>query len=179
MIMKWTSAIVTLIVAFVVSVNSVHGEATASVECLQKVVKGERMELTCSIAGTIQSGILWIRPDGSKVVVCNANSTECRSVDPAKYEGHYAGVVDSLSRHTLIIKSFNPDTDAGNWGCKDGPSGKQTACKKSDKLLVISSEAAGGKYGERAHVTLAYVLIFWNVAKLAANLQITSSMFFN
>ena len=101
--------------------------------------KQQKTELKCTIAGLVLDGIVWKNPLGYEVA----------TGDPLnkKYDIHddmCKVVIDSYSRHRLIIKSFIPKLHAGKWTCADGRQGRASSCVKQrgKQLLDITLEAA-------------------------------------
>ncbi|XP_041372982.1 uncharacterized protein LOC121386217 isoform X2 [Gigantopelta aegis] len=125
--MKFTLASI-LFVAFLTAIKPAmgKGEATTSIECLGPGMKGKKTELKCKISGTIKTGIWWIRPDTVVVSECERLYRSCKSYD------HYQSVVHTSSDNTLIIWKFDPESDVGQWTCKDGEYGKPAPpCQKT------------------------------------------------
>ncbi|XP_041372964.1 carcinoembryonic antigen-related cell adhesion molecule 6-like [Gigantopelta aegis] len=107
--------------------NSVEGTAATSIDCMNGGYPGQSTNLTCTITGTVISGIYWLRPNsGSRIQVVRCNTANTRCVSDAS---GYSAVVDSPTQITLTIQSFNPAVDAGEWICRDGPTGEgQSTC---------------------------------------------------
>ncbi|XP_041372851.1 carcinoembryonic antigen-related cell adhesion molecule 6-like [Gigantopelta aegis] len=113
----------------ILETEAVKGDATTNIDCLDSGNPGGNASLTCTITGTIVNGIEWLRPNGGaphEVVSCNVVNTECELTVTG-----YAGAVVSPTQNTLIIHSFNPTTDAGEWNCRDGLDGIPSKCSKT------------------------------------------------
>ncbi|XP_041373750.1 uncharacterized protein LOC121386800 [Gigantopelta aegis] len=134
--MYWISVIL-----FLMCSKHVQGEATTSVDCLDYGKPGQNINLTCRvISGTLRSGFTWWRPNGGTstvVMECNTNNDAC---DPVRGITGYIGVPDTANAAcNLIIESFNPSVDVGEWTCQDGPTGTgKSTCNKMS-ILSISS----------------------------------------
>ncbi|XP_041373844.1 pregnancy-specific beta-1-glycoprotein 3-like [Gigantopelta aegis] len=110
---------------------SISGEANTAVNCMDGGYTGQRTTLTCTITGTIVSGIRWWRPNGGSqqaVVMCNTANTIC---EPSGGITGYSAVIDSRWQITLTIESFNTAVDAGEWICRDGEAGVPSTCTKT------------------------------------------------
>ncbi|XP_041373240.1 uncharacterized protein LOC121386418 [Gigantopelta aegis] len=111
------------------------------------------------------------------VVMCN--DTKCLTADKFKMHDQYFGVVDSPSQRKMIIQFFDPITDAGEWKCMDS----WLYGASCEKIVAATAEgkdaSAEGNDGASVHVASTYMVIFWTVAGLTANLQRTISFFFN
>ena len=107
------------------------GEVTTYINCLDPVQPGSTTQLACSISGSPTSEIMWKRPNnGSRqeVMRCNVTSAVC---EPVGGVAGYSAVVDSPSRITITIESFNTIVDYGYWICRGEPSGEIHTCRKS------------------------------------------------
>ncbi|XP_041372661.1 uncharacterized protein LOC121385933 [Gigantopelta aegis] len=119
-------------------------------DCMEGGKPGRNTEVVCKVTGDIQNGIYLYRP-GKKdpVVHCDYDLTSCDQ-DVAKYSG-----IPSPGQVTLTIESFNPETDAGEWMCRDGPTGeKYSTCIKSTIGPASTSMdcVEGGKPGRKTDV---------------------------
>ncbi|XP_041372805.1 synaptogenesis protein syg-2-like [Gigantopelta aegis] len=111
------------IVVFVTAVNHVLGLATTTIDCMGYGNPGRSTVLTCETAGTIITGIRWLRPNGGTplvVMACYKANTLCL---PSGGVTGYSVSRDSPTHQTLTIKSFNTSVDAGEWICRDGITG--------------------------------------------------------
>ncbi|XP_041373842.1 hemicentin-1-like isoform X2 [Gigantopelta aegis] len=111
--------------------SCVSSESNTAVDCMDGGYPGQSTKLTCTITGTIVSGIIWLRPNGGspqEVVVCNTANTIC---EPSGGITGYSAVIDSRSQITLTVESFNTAVDAGEWICRDGPVGVPSTCTKT------------------------------------------------
>ena len=103
-------------------------EPITSVDCMYAGTEGHPTELKCKITTGLTMGIFWIRPDSAVVVKCSINNTRCTSTEGPP--GQYTGVAHSSTANTLKIKSFDPETEAGTWICRDGDHGAKSSCTK-------------------------------------------------
>ncbi|XP_041372997.1 uncharacterized protein LOC121386231 [Gigantopelta aegis] len=96
--------------------------------------------LTCTVIGTVVTGIRWLRPNGDNsqvVVTCNTANVEC--IATGGVPGYNVSIDSSTGKHTLTIDSFNSSTDAGEWACQDGTGSGQFTCNKT--LTVPNPES--------------------------------------
>ncbi|XP_041373349.1 carcinoembryonic antigen-related cell adhesion molecule 6-like [Gigantopelta aegis] len=143
-----------ILVTSLVGDTSVEGVANTSIDCMNGGYPGQSTTLTCTVTGTIATGIYWIRPDVHvpQVVRCNTVNTICRS----DVSG-YSAVINSPTQITLTIQSFNPAVDDGEWICRDGPIGSQSTCNITlligpDNITFNPSPPA--EVRERSNVTI-------------------------
>ena len=99
------------------------------INCLQAGVAGRKTKLQCQAFGSTVTRMMWRQPSGYVAVSCNFKSGECAPAD-ASTADLYRGVIDSPSRVTLVIKSFDPDKDGGKWWCAAEPIGEEASCLK-------------------------------------------------
>ncbi|XP_041374693.1 uncharacterized protein LOC121387599 [Gigantopelta aegis] len=95
-------------------------------------VFGQQVNLTCHLHGPVDAGIKFVRPKGPhpNVVQCAHNlPNHYNACIHNHYVSGYGAVIEAARRVTLIIDSFNPEVDEGNWKCLDGEMGKShTTC---------------------------------------------------
>ncbi|XP_041373116.1 uncharacterized protein LOC121386317 isoform X2 [Gigantopelta aegis] len=150
-----------------------YSYASTSICCMKPGIKGQRAELGCEINGNTWLGIGWYRADGELVVSCNHSNSMC--ITDEKFTGQYTGVIDSPVQERLIIESFNPGTDAGQWVCKDmHPIASLSTCKKYTNSYLPPAAAKGGAC---VHVASTSMVISWIVSILAGNVQTTTSVY--
>ena len=151
-----------VVIGFVYTIKSVAGNATTKADCMGPGVKGNQSVLSCTLLTFIRRGITWVRPDGKTAILCTTN---CFPAIP-KFEGVYKSFFDTHAHNTLIIESFNPRTDVGQWLCIDVHNGMNSTCYKQG---TVSGASVG--------VISTFVLIFWVTAILATGLQVTTNTF--
>ena len=161
--MKWSPIIV--VIAFVCTNKSLAGNFKTKADCTGSAFEWEKTQLTCTIIGEILGGILWVRPDGKKAVKCNTQKKECTPGMP-KFKGVYKAFFNSDFHITMVIESFEPRTDVGQWTCTDTYKTINSTCYKH-------SAGSGASVG----VISTFVLIFWVTAILATGLQVTTNTF--
>ena len=105
-----------------------------SIDCMDAGNTGYPTELKCKILRYLTMGIFWVRPDSAVVVKCSINNTRCTSTEGPP--GQYTGVAHSSTANTLKIKSFNPETEAGTWICRDGDHGAKSSCVKTHSIVI-------------------------------------------
>ena len=132
-----------------------YTEANTSIDCLNPGIEGQRTELKCPIIGTIGPGIRWSDPSGTDVVVCNSMNTICLSNYP-----DYVGET-SHTANTLVIKSFRPRSDLGQWSCKDGLTGTQSTCTKGKADMRAQAASVAS-----IHDAPVYLLAVWTTAMM-------------
>ncbi|XP_041373207.1 uncharacterized protein LOC121386392 [Gigantopelta aegis] len=118
--------------ALLLTIDVCLGFASTTINCAADASSGERTSLTCDIAGTIASGIVWVRPNGQSpqlVVSCNRDNTICMA--PGSISGYSVVVEPPTQGHTLTIDSFNLTTDVGEWSCLDGIGSGELTCIQS------------------------------------------------
>ncbi|XP_041373804.1 uncharacterized protein LOC121386851 [Gigantopelta aegis] len=146
-----------------------NGVFAPSVNCGPDVKNGETSQVYCRLNGNVAGELFWKRPDNKLAMSCNFRTKSCQSFFPELY----VGSVNSPSEASLTITSFDSASDAGAWTCMDG-TGTASLCRKKPKLLLQA-----GKSGAAVHVVSASVVIFWIVAIMVANLQMTTCNFLN
>ena len=106
------------------------GVVTTTIDCLDPGQPGQSSKLICKIAGTIDGGIIWWRPNGGSpqhIVSCNTANDLCL---PSGGITGYTVNIDSPAQQTLTIEAFNTATDAGEWACGD-LRGLRSTCEKT------------------------------------------------
>ncbi|XP_041373408.1 uncharacterized protein LOC121386537 [Gigantopelta aegis] len=103
-------------------------QVITSIDCVEPGIEGQKTKLKCRINGTVRSGIIWVGPLDKETVRCNDLQTEC--LTSSEVSGRYTGEIDSPQENTLIIESFDPNTDAGTWSCYDGWGAPRSYCQK-------------------------------------------------
>ena len=166
--MKWSPIII--VIGFICTIKSVAGYATMKADCMKPGVKEKNTGVSCTISGKIEEGMLWLRPDGQNVAICNMENTHCVTVS-GEFNGRYTAVALTPFSTTLLIESFDPNADVGQWSCADSYKGVKSTCYKH----VIPQLTAAS--GASVRVISTFVLIFWVTAILATGLQVTTNMF--
>ena len=159
--MKWFPVIV--VIGFVYTIKSVAGNATTKADCMRPGVKGNQSVLSCKLLTYLLGGIIWVRPDGKKAIEC---TTDCYPGMP-EFKGVYKSFFHK-NVNTMIIESFDPRTDVGQWACVDVHNAINSTCYK---------HSAGS--GASVRVISTFVLTFWVTAILATGLQVTTNTFPN
>ncbi|XP_041373299.1 uncharacterized protein LOC121386464 [Gigantopelta aegis] len=132
-------------------------QAKTSIDCMEPGIEGQKTELKCLITGIVWSGIRWVAPLNQEAVQCNYPQTICKTSE--KFTDRYTGVIDSPQQYTLIIESFDPNTDAGTWTCYDGRGVQQSYCNKTSGKPDSESERMSGLgTGAISGIVIAVVL---------------------
>ena len=91
------------------------------VNCMGAGTKGQTTELKCSLNEHEKpsDNIFWFPPHFEyHVVRCNFYKSRCYSDE--QFALYYMGTIVSPAEYVLKIKSFDPQTDAGEWRCSHG-----------------------------------------------------------
>ncbi|XP_041378405.1 uncharacterized protein LOC121390610 [Gigantopelta aegis] len=172
-------------VTFVFTVKPVIGPFIPQIDCMEPGIKGQKTHITCKIIpsaipgsyyDSISLGMEFYRPDFRRVIHCTNKNDACFS----KLGPRYVGVANHSRLSTVIIESFDPAVDAGEWICRDHPLPTRfDSCTKRDAASVRKTMSGKATSGACAQVASISMFIFWTIAILAANLQVTTSMYFN
>ena len=92
-------------------------------------------EIKCRSTEKVKHGLQWSRPDGVTVVLSDLKKKSDRVAQDI-FRDWYRGIFDSQSENTLIINSFNPNTDAGEWMCSDGSASSLSTIKSTCNKLT-------------------------------------------
>ena len=108
-------------------------------DCMGPAEEGQTTNLKCTMDRKPRAKIFWIMPDKLRVVQCDYTLKQCYNhpskPDPKQYEG----VVLEDFQFLLVIHSFSPASDVGQWACTEGTSGIEFTCFKhlGSKFLSI------------------------------------------
>ena len=98
------------------------------IDCMDVAYKRKETTLRCKMHRDY--GISWIRPDGQEVAACHSGYKKCTTHN--KFLDKYLIAKISPEVRHLLIKSFDPKTDAGRWKCTDMTKDHESSCIKTD-----------------------------------------------
>ncbi|XP_041365788.1 uncharacterized protein LOC121380857 isoform X2 [Gigantopelta aegis] len=134
-------------------------------------VQGRRTTLKCTGIHPESDGAMLLLPNNAIAGYCRFTSitSVCKGI------GRYDVEKGPNREVTLIINSFDQATDVGEWKCASNTDIKNEHASCFKRAVA----SVPGKSGACTHGASTSVVIFWTIVILAANLQLTTSMFFN
>ncbi|XP_046543331.1 uncharacterized protein LOC124253575 isoform X2 [Haliotis rubra] len=132
------------------------GQAVTTIDSSlpQHVELYSTQRISCDIAGTLKTGVRWIRPDAFLVSTC-AGATNCLP------NSGYSNPVATTTRNVLEIANTT-FLDAGSWICRDGADGQPSRgtliVMKNSSACVINSTSNLDSLKEGSQVTIMFYI---------------------
>ena len=166
--MKSVTVAVVLVTVSLILKRVTAEQAVTTMDCMARATPGKPTEIKCTVHGQVKNGITWSRPDASQVAICSLKHS-CINLTAG-----YFSVIDSAKQYRLIIESFNPTNDAGEWMCADGTEGISASCVKLQKYSPPDKKPADGACIEKAS---PFVIVSCAVAITATIIHMAGLMF--